>query len=129
MKGSFFIFLAVLMISGTVYAGDDPSISRETKDKVQIAMTAHVNALMAKNGGSYPIFDPDSRKVVQLQFSKLHTGVVVKGSQGKYFISCADFTNESGIKYDLDFLVSVNLEVVETLVHKKDGVKQHYSVH
>ncbi len=129
MKRLIFILLVAIMIPGAVYAADDPNIARETKDKVQIAMNAHINALMAKNGGSYPIFDQDSRNVVQLQFLKLHKGVVVKGNQGKYFISCADFTDEAGTKYDLDFLVSANLEVVEALVHKKDGVKQHYGVH
>ncbi len=129
MKKFIFIFLVVLMIPGAVYAADDPNISRETKDKVQIAMNAHINALMAKNGGTYPIFDQDARSVVQLQFLKLHTGVVEKGKQGKYFISCADFTDASGTKYDLDFLVSANYEVVEALVHKKNGVKQHYGVH
>lgn len=129
MKRFLYIFLVVLMIPGAVFAADDPNISRETKDKVQIAMNAHINSLTAKNGGSYPIFDSDSRNVVQLQFLKLHTGVVEKGKQGKYFISCADFTDESGKKYDLDFLVSANFEVVEALVHKKDGVKMHYGVH
>ncbi len=129
MKRLIFIFLAAIMIPGAVYAADDPNIARETKDKVQIAMSAHINTLMAKNGGSYPIFDSDSGNVVQLQFLKLHTGVVVKGIKGKYFISCADFTDASGTKYDLDFLVSANYEVVEALVHKKNGIKQHYGVH
>lgn len=92
-------------------------------------MKAHINTQMAKNGDRYPIFDPDSRKVVQLDFLKLHEGVVVKGVQGKYYISCADFTDKEGKKYDLDFLVSPDLEVVETLVHKKDGKKMDYGVH
>ena len=92
-------------------------------------MKAHINTQMAKNGGRYPIFDPDSKNVVQLEFKGLHKGVVVKGKQGKYYISCADFTDEEGKKYDLDFLVSPDLEVMESLVHKKDSKKFDYGVH
>ena len=125
----FLVLIALLIIPSNIFGGDDPGIPRETKDKIQIAMQAHINGLLAKNGGSYPIFDPDTRNVVQLKFLALHKGVVVKGSQGKYYISCADFTDKENKVYDLDFLVSDNFEVVETLVHKKDGKTMHYGVH
>ncbi len=129
MKNIIFLVLITLLVPSNIFGGDDPAIPRETKDKVQIAMQAHINGLLAKNGGSYPIFDPDVRNVVQLKFLALHSGVVVKGSQGKYYISCADFTDKENKVYDLDFLVSDNFEVVETLVHKKDGKTMHYGVH
>ncbi len=124
-----FLVLIALMVPSNIFAADDPGIPRETKDKVQIAMQAHINGLLAKNGGSYPIFDADTQNVVQLKFLALHKGVVVKGSQGKYYISCADFTDKENKAYDLDFLVSDHFEVVETLIHKKDGKKMHYGVH
>lgn len=129
MKRIILFFLCFLLLPSMLYAGDAPNIPSGVKAKVQTAMLAHVNALLAKNGGSYPIFDPGIREVVQLNFKDLHKGVVVKGSQGKYYISCADFTDQKGGKYDLDFLVSTNFEVVETLVHKKNGEKIHYGVH
>ncbi len=129
MKRMVLFFLCFLLLPSMLYAGDDPNIPSDVKAKIQTAMQAHVNTLMAKNGGSYPIFDPDTREVVQLNFKELHKGVVVKGNQGKYYISCADFTDSNEGKYDLDFLVSANYEVVETLVHKKNGKKMHYGVH
>ena len=118
----------ICLIPAQVFAADDPNIPREGKDKIQIAMAAHINSLTAKNGGTYPIFDHDNQKIVQLTFMSLHKGVVIKGEQGKYYISCADFKDASGIQYDLDFLVSLEFEVIEALVYKKGDKKIHYGV-
>lgn len=129
MKRSLFFLFMILIFPALLFASDDPNIPADTKAKIQIAMEAHIHSLMAKNNGSYPIFDPDGRNIVQLNFLKLHKGVVVKGKQGRYYISCADFTDNKNTEYDLDFLVSDHFEVVETLVHKKAGNKLHYDVH
>ena len=117
------------MLPISAFSADDPNIPKSTKAKVQTAMTNHINKMVKINEGTYPILDPDTRKIVQLDFKKLHKGVVVKGSEGKYYISCADFTDKSGIKIDIDFLVSPNYEVVESLIHKKDGKRMDYGVH
>ena len=97
MKTIIFLVLITLMVPSNIFGADDPGIPSETKDKVQIAMQAHINGLLAKNGGSYPIFDSDTRNVVQLKFLALHKGVVVKGIQGRYYISCADFTDKEKV--------------------------------
>ena len=77
MKNSIFLVLITLMVPSNIFGADDPGIPRETKDKIQIAMQAHINGLIAKNGGSYPIFDPDTRNVVQLKFLAIWVAISV----------------------------------------------------
>jgi len=77
----------------------------------------------------FPIFDPGQRTVVQLKFDQFHDSVEIKGRDYPYFISCADFTDKNGVKYDLDFLVSKNHEVVAVLIHAINNKKTKYDIH
>ena len=93
-------------------------------------MEQHINSVTELNGnGKFPVFDPDTRSIVQLSFDKLHTSVEIKGRALAYFVSCAYFKNPEGVVYDLDFLVSPNYGVVATLIHSKDGKKTDYDIH
>jgi len=84
--------------------------------------------LIARNtvDGVYWHYDAVSGELLGLRLAEVHEGIVHKGS---YYVSCADFKDEGGNVYDLDFLVlptGDELRAVQALVHKSDGVKRPY---
>jgi hypothetical protein len=115
-------------MAGSVAA--DTGIADSHRDAIHKAMERHIQSVTQLNGnGKFPIYDPATRSVVQLDFDKLHSSVEIKGRKMAYFVSCAYFTDPDGIEYDLDFLVSPNYGVVATLIHSKDGKKTAYDIH
>ncbi|GJL54926.1 MAG: hypothetical protein NPIRA02_20580 [Nitrospirales bacterium] len=117
-----------LLAGGTVWGQD--GIATTHRDSIQKAMGKHIDDLVELNGnGKYPIFDPESRSLLQLKFKKFHDSVEIKGRENSYFVSCADFVAEDGTLYDLDFFVSKNYGVVSALVHSKNGVHSEYDIH
>lgn len=117
-----------LLFAGVAWAGD--KIVGKQRDTIQAAMNKHIKDMLERNGnGKYPVFDPDLRTIVQLEFKKLHEGVEMMGEKTPYFVSCADFVAEDDTKYDLDFFVSKKHGVVSTIVHAKNGVESRYDVH
>ena len=126
------VLLALLLaisISGatsSLFAADDPSIQGMTRTNTQKAMAEHIQKNTYK--GSYIVYDAVTGELLKLNFGELHKGIVKKGD---FYVSCADFTDSSGSKYDLDFLVVDNngdFEVFEAIVHKVDGNKRIYSL-
>ena len=112
----------LILFSNHSFGADDPSIKKSLKLRVQEAMTEHINHSSDSNG-KYRIFDANNKTVEKLIMTKLHAGVVKKGD---LYVSCADFTDKDGTKYDVDFFVASNrgkLKVVEAIVHSKDGKK------
>ena len=80
------------------------------RDAIQKAMMVHIKDITEHNAnGMYPVFDPDSKTVVQLKLTGFHDSVELKGRSTPYFVSCADFTAEDGTLYDLDFLRSTGM--------------------
>ncbi len=108
----------------------DSGIVETHRDAIQTAMANHIKDVSEKNGnGMFPIYNPSQRTVIQLKFDKFHDSVEIKGRDYPYFISCADFTDKNGVKYDLDFLVSKNHEVVAVLIHAINNKKTSYDIH
>ena len=98
--------------------------------RYQKAMGQHIQGMSESNGnGKYPMFDPETRSLVQLEFKKLHDSVELKGRANQYFVSCADFVAPDGTLYDLDFFLSMKHDVVSVLVHSKNGQKTPYDIH
>ena len=63
-----------------------------------------------------------------MDFKSLHTGIVKKGD---FYVSCADFADNKGNLYDIDFLVGEKDEqfsVIQALVHSVNGNKRKYDV-
>lgn len=119
----------VLLLTISVAGAQHPGISTSHRDAMQRVMATHIHALTESNGNDkYPIFDPESRSLVQLQFDGLHDSVEVKGRTTPYFVSCADFLAPDGTQYDVDFFISRNYEVVLAVVHAKNGTKTNYDV-
>jgi hypothetical protein len=122
------ISMAFLMICSSVWAHE--GISTSHRDAMQMAMKNHIEQVANHNGnGKFPIYDPSIKTIVQLKFDFLHDSVEVMGRENPYFVTCADFVDSNGVRYDLDFLVSKNHEVVAVLIHAKKGKKIPYDIH
>ena len=129
MKKMLITILAIhFMWAGWALA--DSGIVETHRDAIQTAMKNHIKEVSDKNGnGMFPIFNPSQRTVIQLKFDRFHDSVEIQGRDYPYFISCADFTDKNGVKYDLDFLVSKNHEVVAVLIHAINNKKTKYDIH
>jgi len=89
-------------------------------------MLTHVTENTIK--GQYMIYDSNKGELKRLKMTKLHNGIVRKG---EFFVSCADFEDQEGKIYDLDFLVSPNGEghrVIQTIIHAENGIKRKYHI-
>lgn len=122
--------VAGILLFGTVAiasAADDPTIQGEPREKSQKAMSEHID--QNRLNGEYVIYDDVQGELLLLELVKLHEGLVKKGN---YYVSCADFMDSSGNKYDLDFLVAEqdgDYRVYDAIVHKKNKDKRKYHVH
>lgn len=124
---SLVLLLSLLLAGATIaVAGDDPSIQGETRSGVQHAMTHHIDTHTV--GDVYPVYDAVDGVMRHLTLAKLHSGIVKKG---EFYVSCADFVDGDGNRFDLDFLVledDGSFKTVETIVHKVDGTKRPYDL-
>jgi hypothetical protein len=89
-------------------------------------MTSHITS--NTYDGKYVIYDAVDGKLLKLDFKSLHKGIVKKGD---FYVSCADFADNTGNLYDLDFLVGEKdgqFSVIQALVHSVNGNKRKYDV-
>ena len=126
MKYSTLIIAAFLILGvATVgFAGDDPSIKGQMRAGIQTAMDEHITDNTV--GDRYVIYDAANGELKWLTLDKLHEGIVKKGD---FYVSCADFVDARGKKYDIDFLVaqeSGSYSVLESVVHAEGGKKRKY---
>jgi len=117
--------LAMLMLaSSLVYAANDPSIKGDLRTNIGASMNNFIKSQIIDN--NYRIYDPVEGKLHTLKFEKLHEGIVKKGN---FYVSCADFTDTRGRKFDLDFLVLPNgdkLHTTQAVIHAVAGKKRKY---
>ena len=125
MKQTFISALcALLTFSYCASAADDPSIKDPARSEIQASMKKHVDDLTVD--GTYHIYDPTAGRLHRLKLDKVHEGIVKKSD---FYVSCADFTDASGKKFDLDFLVlrdGENFKIADAVVHAVDGEKRPY---
>jgi len=120
--------LILFLLTSMAWA-EHPGLVTTHRDAVQKAMAMHIEKVSEQNeNGMYPMFDPETKTVVQLKFKAFHDSVIIMGKKTPYLVSCADFTAEDGTLYDLDFLVSGKYGVVATLVHAKNGKHISYEI-
>lgn len=95
-----------------------------TAEMIRQGILNHITAVTEKNGGIFPFHDEKTGRDVKLKFVKVHDNVSI--IKGKTYFACTDFKDtETGKTYDLDFWmkrVDGTLKVVETKIHKVDGV-------
>ena len=117
--------LAPLFLAGPVsWAADDPSIKGKLRTSIQATMSKFINDHTVKQ--TFRIYDPVGGKLHKLKLDKLHEGIVKKGD---FYVSCADFVDSKGRKFDLDFLVLPDgdkLVATQAVIHSVDGKKRKY---
>jgi hypothetical protein len=127
MKSIIAVILVLLTgLSTEVFSGDDPSIKGKTREGIQAAMKHHIGENSLED--RYIIYDAKTGKLNRLIFKELHKGIVKKGD---FYVSCADFQDSLGKKYDVDFLVvqkEGRFHLLQGLVHSVDGKKRKYHV-
>ncbi|MDA2919013.1 hypothetical protein MYX76_05885 [Desulfobacterota bacterium AH_259_B03_O07] len=125
----FIHLVCVSIVFGTFsicFAADDPSIQGAPREKSQAAMNKHVGENSYND--HYIIYDAVDGKLRRLKFKELHSGLVKKGD---FYVSCADFVDDEGNTYDLDFLVGEKdgeYSVYQAIVHKVNGKKRQYNI-
>ncbi len=114
----------VLVFSAISFGADDPSITGDTRKGIQAAMKSHIDENSV--GGRYVIYDAVTGELKKLKFDRVHEGIV---KEADFYVSCADFVDDQGNKYDLDLLVvkkDGGFQAMETIVHSINGKKRKY---
>ena len=109
----------VLVFSAISFGADDPSITGDTRKGIQAAMKSHIDENSV--GGRYVIYDAVTGELKKLKFDRVHKGIVKKAD---FYVSCADFVDDQGNKYDLDLLVvkkNGDYKAMESIVHSING--------
>ena len=78
--------------------------------------------------GTFNFTDPDTGRTLAITLDRIHKDRFAKTAPDTYF-ACADFKDDRGNTYDLDFWVKLNNGqplVVETHLHKDNG-KERYT--
>jgi len=119
------IALAIVLVSSAIsFGADDPSITGDTRKGIQAVMKSHIDENSV--GGRYVIYDAVTGELKKLKFDRVHKGIVEKAD---FYVSCADFVDDQGNKYDLDLLVvkkDGDFQAMETIVHSINGKKRKY---
>ncbi len=119
------LLLALSLLTGPVaHAADDPSIKGDLRTNIQATMDTFIKSQTID--GTLRLYDPVEDKLLKVSLKKLHPGIVKKGD---FYVSCADFVDSKGRKYDLDFLVvpaGDKLITTQAIVHSVDGKKRKY---
>jgi len=113
-----------LLTAPVANAADDPSIKGDLRTNIQATMDTFIKRQTID--GTLRLYDPVADELIKVKLKKLHPGIVKKGD---FFVSCADFVDSKGGKYDLDFLVvpaGDKLITTQAIVHSVDGKKRKY---
>ncbi len=113
-----------LLTAPVANAADDPSIKGDLRTNIQATMDTFIKHQTID--GTLRLYDPVADELIKVKLKKLHPGIVKKGD---FFVSCADFVDSKGRKYDLDFLVvpaGDKLITTQAIVHSVDGKKRKY---
>lgn len=137
--------VALLLVARTGWAQEHPSEhpsehpehpKKEEAKKADLSMEELSKAIKAYvandseiKGGSFLIFDPVDKKVLQLTLAKVHEDKLASLGDGVYF-ACADFNSADNKRvYDLDVFMQKdkdgNLVTTDVSVHKLDGVPRY----
>ncbi len=113
-----------LSLSWQAFAADDPSIKGDLRSNIQQSMQSYIDQ-QSIDGDMY-VYDAKKGKLLKLQLTKLHDGIVKKGD---FYVSCADFHDQKGRKIDVDFMVRTSGDrfvTTQALIHSVEGKKRKY---
>jgi hypothetical protein len=114
-----FAFIAVFSASVAAVAAEP--------DKAQVLETLQEFIDAQTIDGTFPLYDAVTDDLLRLKFKELHDATV--RVNGGFIATCADFTDEAGTAYDIDFLVAEKdggYRVLQSVVHSVDGEKRDY---
>lgn len=95
------IMVAILLTGFSAYAAtDNPTVDAKTRDAILQVTTDYIEANTVD--GVYRFYDLVTNEVVRVKFKKLHSGI---RTTDDFYTSCADFENQDGMHYDVDFLL------------------------
>lgn len=121
---TFITTVAALSFSFSATAADDPSIKGDLRSNITSSMNQFIENQTIDN--AMFVYDAVEGKMHKLKLDKLHDGIVEKNG---FYVSCADFKDQNGRKFDIDFLVRPSgskLITTQALVHSVDGKKRKY---
>ena len=99
-------------------------LTQVTTESLAQTITIYVQAETARQGGVFPVHDPDQQTSLGLTLMTVHRERLSKLADGRYF-ACADFKGSDGHTYDVDVFMrpeSTGLTPTDVIVHKQDGV-------
>lgn len=105
MKRVFFGLIAMIVLTSVsaFAATDNETLDAGTRDDILQVTRDYIDANTV--GGIYRFYDVVTNDVVRLKFKKIHSGI---RTTDDFFNSCANFENEDGVHYDMDFLLIQN---------------------
>lgn len=98
-------------------------LTEVTTESLAQGITSYVQAETARQGGAFPVNDPEQRTSLGLTLMTVHRERLSKLADGRYF-ACADFKGSDGHTYDVDVFMrreSTGLTPTDVIVHKQDG--------
>lgn len=100
-----------------------------TTDDIENTIVEYVKQKGEGTKGIFMITDEDTGDSLELVLDKVHKKMLHKTGEDSFF-ACADFVTDTGVVYDIDFIVKgpdkENLSVTEVMIHKAAG-KERYS--
>jgi hypothetical protein len=114
----------LIFVAVSAQAGNDPSIQGTLREDIQKSMNSFISHQSI--GGVMSLYDAVDGKLLRLKLDSLHSGIVKKGD---FYVSCADFVDQSGRAIDVDFLVlpgERGVQTTQAIVHSVDGKKRKY---
>jgi len=122
--------LSILLLTISIFTA--ANLFASTKENVHQAINVYLQDL-TKSKPFLPVVYKGKVLKLSVATSKkypdgLHHGVKNKGN---LYVSCVDFTDKKGNKYDIDFLVNKSdgrYIVAQPIVHKVNGVKNPYDL-
>ncbi|HLG93989.1 MAG TPA: hypothetical protein VI546_04065 [candidate division Zixibacteria bacterium] len=128
-----------LLTRGSVWAQEHPTEHPKAKTESKKSEAALATADLSKaikeyvakdaklKGGFYLVYDPVSKKTLEMTLDKVHEDRLSKVADGVYF-ACVDCKATDGKVYDVDIFMKGDkskLEVNEVSVHKVDGAPRY----
>ncbi|MCI0329756.1 MAG: hypothetical protein L0196_02220 [candidate division Zixibacteria bacterium] len=128
-----------LLSGGNVLAQEHPTEHPKAKPEAKKTEAALSTADLSKaikeyvakdaklKGGYYLVYDPVSKKTLEMTLDKVHEDRLAKVADGVYF-ACVDCKATDGKVYDVDIFMKGDkskLEINEVSVHKVDGTARY----
>jgi hypothetical protein len=98
-------------------------LTQVTVDLLEEGIKTYVQAETARQGGVFPVSDPEQHTSLGLTLMTVHRERLSKLADERYF-ACADFKGRDGHTYDVDVFMrreSTGLTPTDVIVHKQDG--------